>query len=146
MPKPFEVDFRYLVEHIDQMVSETFNDLQSQFLILPKGGGFVEYSDFQDAYEVLKKHTSAFMRFSDETVWAAFREDSLSFLVLRTILGMTPPEWADLTRAERGSDVSQKYARDLDRLCRSERGYFARLISDRRGKTRRRVDDGVSCC
>lgn len=129
--RPFAVNNAYLREHLDEMVSATFSDLQSQFLVLPKGPGFVEYPDFQDAYEVLKRHTSAFSVFNEETVWAALREDALSFVVLRTVLGLNPPEWADLARSERGSDVTQGYARKLDVECRTNRGLFARLTRPR---------------
>jgi hypothetical protein len=96
MLRPFEVTPDHLREHLEEMVDSIFADLQSQFLVLPKGAGFVEYRDFQDAYEVLKRHTAAFSTFTEETVWAALREDALAFLVLRTILGFTPrsgPTW-----------------------------------------------------
>lgn len=144
MPQPFEVDFGYLQDHINEMVDAVFFGLQSQFLVLPKGGGFVEYGDFQDAYEVLKRHTDAFARFSEQEVWSALRADSLSILVLRTILGMTPPEWADLARSDRGSDVTQGFARVLDSRCRSDRGYLSRLSRPRNAKTVDRIDALVS--
>ena len=131
MQRPFEVSTAFLSEHLDEMVDVTFTDLQSQFLVLPKGSGFVDYANFQRAYEVLKKRTAAFVDLSEETVWAALREDSLTLLVLRTILGFTPPEWADIARSERGSDVSQGYARGLDSDVRSNRQLFARLTRPR---------------
>ena len=59
-PKPFEVDLPYLRSHLDEMVESVFSDLQSQFLVLPRGKNLVTYGDFQAAYEVLKRHTSAF--------------------------------------------------------------------------------------
>lgn len=58
MPRPFEVEYDYFLSHLDEMVDVTFSDLQSQFLVLPKGSRFIEYSEFQDAYEVLKKFTA----------------------------------------------------------------------------------------
>jgi hypothetical protein len=126
--RPFEVSFNYLRDHLDEMVDVTFSDLESQFLVLPKGRSFVEYREFQQAYEVLKRHTSAFLNFTEEAVWAALRDDSLSLMVLRTILGMSPPEWADIARSDRGSDVSQGFARSLDVDCRSH-DYFQRRRS-----------------
>lgn len=144
MPRPFEVDYDYLQNHLDEMVDVTFSDLQSQFLVLPKGTGFVEYSNFQDAYETLKKYTSAFSHFAEPDIWNALRADGLSFLVLRTILGMTPPEWADLARSERGSDISQGYARGLDGRCRVRRDYFAHLSRPRDAKAIDRIDALVS--
>jgi hypothetical protein len=123
LTRPFEVNFDYLQEYLDEMVDVTFSDLQSQFLVLPKGRNFIAYSEFQRAYEVLKRHTSAFANLTEVSVWAALREDSLTLLVLRTILGMSPVEWADLARSEHGSDISQSNARGLDVSCRSH-SYF----------------------
>lgn len=131
MPRPFEVTIDYLTDHLDEIVDATFADLQSQFLVLPRGSNFVEYAAFQDAYEVLKRHTAAFHNVTDGTVWAALVEDSLVFTVLRTIMGVTPTELAELTRAERGVRVSQGAARTLDRRCRVDRGYFSRLSRPR---------------
>jgi hypothetical protein len=74
----------------------------------------VTYGDFQAAYEVLKRHTAAFATVSEDTIWHAMRENALALMVLRTILGVSPPEWADLARSERGSDISQNYARGLE--------------------------------
>ena len=70
-PKPFEVDLAYLHSHLDDMVESVFSDLQSQFLVLPRGKNLVTYGDFQAAYEVLKRHTAAFAIFSEETVLAS---------------------------------------------------------------------------
>lgn len=125
MPRPFELNPTELVGRLDEMVDATFGDLQSQFLVLPKSDGFIEYPAFQDAYEVLKRRTNAFGNLTDESVWAALREDALTFVVLRTILGFSPPEWADLARSERGSDVGQGDARAIDSKVRSRRTLFA---------------------
>lgn len=129
---------------MEEMVSTVFGDLQSQFLVLPKGPNFVEYADFQTAYEVLKRETSSFENFTEATVWAALRADAMSFLVLRSILGLSPPEWADLARSELGIDVPQNAARDLDGRVRKERDYYLRLDSSRNGKTKERVNALVS--
>jgi hypothetical protein len=128
---PFEVDMDYLREHLEDMVSSVFVDLQPQVFDMPKGANFVDYQDFQDAYEVLKRQTGAFSVLTDSTVWDALREHALVLVVLRTILGLSPPEWADLARSERGSDINQGYARGLDTDCRSDRALFARLSRPR---------------
>ncbi|MDQ3819517.1 MAG: hypothetical protein M3362_17820, partial [Acidobacteriota bacterium] len=111
MKRPFEVDSDYLRDHLEEMVDITFSDLQSQFLVLPKGNNFVDYREFQEAYEVLKRHTSAFTVFTNEAVWEALREHSLCFLIIRTILGVSPPEWADLANAELDTAITQGYIR-----------------------------------
>lgn len=127
MPHPFEITEEQLGSNLDAMVDATFADIESQFLILPKGNGFVPYSDFQDAYEVLKRHTGAFKMLDEKAVWTALEEDGLSFVVLRTILGLSPPEWADLARSDLDSDVNQGVARSLDTKPRHDRAYFAKL-------------------
>src|SRR5262245_46110869 len=117
------------------MVEVTFADLQSQFLVLPKGGNFGEYPAFQHAYELLKRHTSAFSNFTEATVWVALEENALAFVVLRTILGMTPPEWAELARTERAVNVPQGAARDLDVACHRRRDHLSRLMPSRAAVT-----------
>ena len=126
------------------MVSSLFADLQSQFLVLPKGPNFVEYAEFQTAYEALKRETSSFENFTEATVWAALKADAMSFLVLRTILGFSPPEWADLARSDLGVDVPQNAARDLDSRVRKERDYYSGLDLGRNDKTRQRVSALIS--
>lgn len=140
MPRPFEVEIEYLRTHLEDMVDVTFGDLESQFLLMPKGTGFVEYRDFQGAYEVLKRHTGAFANLNTATVLAALHEDSLAFVVLRSILGMTPPEWADLARSELGSDIDQHAARQLDKRCRLDRNYIAHLARPRNSKALDRIE------
>jgi hypothetical protein len=90
---PFEVDEEYLKKHLDELVTITIAGLGSEFLLLPKGEGFIEYPDFREAYEVLKRSTSAFSRFTIATVNIALLENSRVFGVIRAMLGMTPPEW-----------------------------------------------------
>ena len=144
MKRPFEVTIEELQTNLDDLVSRTFADLQSQFLVLPKGSGFIDYADFQDAYEVLKRHTAAFANLTDATTWAALREDSLCLVVLRAILGMSPPEWAELARTERAIDVPQGIARDFDRRCRSQRMYLANLSRPRHAGALTRIEALVS--
>jgi hypothetical protein len=138
---PFEVGSDYLATHIDEMVDGTFADIQSQFLIVPRGQNFIEFRSFQDAYEDLKQETDAFARFDDETVGRALKRNALVFVVVRTILGVSPPEWAELAKAERDVDVPQNVARQLDGRCRSEAKYFARDLS---ALSRRRIEALVS--
>ena len=123
---PFELAPDQLKARLDEMVEVTFGDLQSQFLTMPKGSSFIEYAEFQKAYEVVKAQTAGFETFTEETVWAAVRHDALSLVVLRTILGCSPPEWADMARSDRGSDITQGAARSLDTQVRKKRDLFAR--------------------
>jgi hypothetical protein len=132
--RPFEVDLEYLRGHLDDLVDVVFSDLQSQFLVLPRGRAFVDYPNFQNAYEVLKRRTNSFEDFNPGAIWAAFEENALCFVVVRTILGVSPPEWADLARAELNS-VTQGYVRNLDGRSRRNHAVFARMTGARRNGT-----------
>lgn len=127
MPEPFEVNVDSLRANIDDFVITTFKHLQSQVLVLPKGPNFIEYGDFEAAYQVLRLETSNFQEFSEEKIWNALRKEALTFVVLRTILGVSPPEWADLARGDLKVDVPQGTVRDLDTRSRQAHSYFARL-------------------
>jgi hypothetical protein len=127
MTHPFELDQEQLTRHLDDMVRITISDLESEFLGLPKGEGFIEYADFRDGLEILKRHTDNFTEFTISTVGEAVRVNSRVLVVLRTILGMTPPEWSDLARTELGLEVGQTPARNLDRNCRSDPNYLRRV-------------------
>ena len=54
MPFPFEVPFSEIQESPDVYVASVFSCLESEFMTMPKGPGFVEYPIFQQAYEALK--------------------------------------------------------------------------------------------
>jgi hypothetical protein len=47
---------------------------------------------------------------------------------VRAILGMTPPEWAELARVEFSADIDQGPARTLDRKCRENASYVQTLV------------------
>ncbi len=135
MPRPFEVSPEELSADIDAFVEATFDDLESSFVVMPKGDVFIEYPRFREAYEVLKRSTRAFRALSPAAVWEAMREDALAFVVVRTILGMTPPEWAELAAGDTGSDVTQGAARGFDKRCRQDPGYVRGLSPTRSAKS-----------
>lgn len=141
--RPFEVSPTELEADLDVFVDVTFADLQSSFLVMPKGDSFVEYPRFREAYETLKRHTGAFRDFSADVVWGTVEEDSLAFVVVRTILGMTPPELAELAATEQGSSVTQGAARTIDKRCRTDKDYVSRLSPSRSAKTLKRMRDMV---
>jgi hypothetical protein len=68
-----------------------------------------------------------FEMFTADRILNALLEDSRTFCVLRAILGVTPPEWAELARFEHFDDIPQNAARTLDRKCREDPGYVRRL-------------------
>ena len=127
MPKtryPFEALPSEIERDEESFISAIFDSLQSSFLLLPRGPGFVTYTEFQQAYEVLKRCTSGFTALDQTTTMDALEEDALAFVVLRTMLGFTPPELAYLASRETGVAVSQGYSRSLDRRVRVDRQMF----------------------
>ncbi len=129
--RPFEVDEQNLRNRLEEFVDITIADLRSEFLMLPKGRGFIEYIDFRDAYEVLKRVTGAFTTFSPDVVHQAVVENARVFCVVRAILGMTPGEWADVARTELSSDIPQNAARQIDRACRANPLYVQEALDTR---------------
>ncbi len=124
MHQPFEVSNAELEANLEGFVDAAYASLESSTLVMPKGAGFVGYDRFSEAYECLKLATAAFRNVQPDTVWNALRADSLSFLVLRTILGMTPPEWGALASAETGIQVEQGTARAIDQKIRTRKDYM----------------------
>lgn len=143
MPRPFEVSPEEIASDIDAFVDTTFADLRYTFQEMPRGNNFVEYTRFRDAYQTLKRKTSAFRDLSADTVWDAMREDAMAFVVLRTILGMTSGEWGALAIDERETKMQPYEAGGIDRNCRVKRGYVANLKPDRSAKTIERMRDMI---
>jgi hypothetical protein len=118
MPFPFEVSFAQVEANLDAFVDEVFGALQSEFLNLPKGQGFIDYSTFSKGYEELKATTKDFRDLSPHPIIATIYRIPISFIVLRAILGFSPPEWAYITTQRSDVVVSQGAARTLDRRIR----------------------------
>lgn len=91
---PFEVPYAELEANLEEYVSAVFSCLESEFLVLQRGAGFIDYAVFEAGYEALKKSTRQFDVVTPGTLLAATVEVPIAFIVLRTILGFTPPEWA----------------------------------------------------
>lgn len=115
---PFEVPFEEIMKDPDIYVSSIFSCLESEFLVIPKGPGFVEYATFEHGYEALKKATSGFKQLSSENVYPVTFSAPISVVVLRSMLGFTPPEWAYSTTQRTGVNVPQGFVRSLDRKIR----------------------------
>ena len=118
MPFPFEVPFKQVQAELDAYVDAVFGALQSEFLIMPKGEGFVEYPVFEQGYEALKRATGNFRNMSPEPVIETVRRTPIALIVLRTMLGFTPPEWAYVTTQRTSIEVPQNAARTIDRKIR----------------------------
>ena len=115
---PFEAGFKELQDNLDHYVDLVFSSLESDFLTMPKGPGFVEYPVFETAYEALKRITANFQSFKTKNICEALFEHPMIFIVLRTMLGFTPPEWAYMASNHTGTAVSQGQVRALDRGIR----------------------------
>ena len=122
MPFPFEVPFKEVQAHIDIYVDEVFSALQSGFMTMPKGRGFVEYPVFEAAYESLKRATHGFRSLDPEDVLKLVQSEPLTTVVLRAMLGFTPSEWADATTGRTKVKVTQRAASSFDRKVRIKPG------------------------
>lgn len=115
---PFEKPFSVIEANIEAYVETVINSLESSFLTMPKGKGFVEYGVFEQGYEGLKRATNGFTNVTCEAIKSAVQEHAISFIVLRAILGFTPPEWAYVASQNSGQNITQGYARGIDRKIR----------------------------
>jgi len=118
MPLPFDATNDELVRRIDEYIDEVMASLESEFLVMPRGPGFVEYARFSAAYEVLRRSTGDFSHTADAQLSQAVDNDNLVLVVIRSILGFTPSEWAHLATRSTGVRVDQGFCRNLDRKVR----------------------------
>ena len=115
---PFEVSLNVFLQDPESYVDAVFSCLESEFLILPKGAGFVEYPVFEQGYEALKIATAGFSQLDPEKVFRVTVSEPISIVVLRSMLGFTPPEWGYVTTQRTGALVTQGFVRSLDRKVR----------------------------
>lgn len=118
MKYPFEADFDDILAQPEPFITAVFSSLASEFLIMPKGKGFLDYPAFEAGYESLKKATGGFTKLEPAAVLAAALEEPVALIVLRAMLGFTPPEWAYLASQKAGPELNQSFIRTLDRDIR----------------------------
>jgi hypothetical protein len=116
--QPFEASFAELEANPEPYIDAIFSGLISEFWVMPKGNGFVDYSTFDAGYEKLKQATGSFATIDSNRILLAVRECPIAFVVLRSMLGFSPPEWAYITTQRSEIPVNQGYARSLDRRFR----------------------------
>lgn len=119
---PFEVPFNEIIENAEQYIDAVFSCLESEFLVMPKGAGFVNYPVFERGYESLKAATRGFTQIEPMDILSVTLMEPISIIVLRTMLGFTPPEWAYATTQRTGVNVTQGFVRTLDRKIRISPG------------------------
>jgi hypothetical protein len=118
MNYPFDASPAELQAKMDAYVASVFSCLVSEFLELPKGAGFIDYPTFEHGYEELKRATNSFAVVDTDLILPVVQSTPISLIVIRAILGFTPPEWACLATQRTGVNVPQGAARSIDRKIR----------------------------
>ncbi|MEK6301906.1 MAG: hypothetical protein AABO41_14435 [Acidobacteriota bacterium] len=86
---------------------------------MPLGLGFVPFPTFEGGYEALKQATNGFTKLDHDAICQTITRCPIAFVVLRAVLGLTPPEWAYVAAQETKTDIPQGFIRTLDRRIRS---------------------------
>lgn len=123
---PFQASEQEVMANLGYFAQQVMERLGSHFLHLPHTDLLVEYDRFAQAYQVLYDATNGFQQVELATVHTAFEIDGMAFLVLRVILGLSPPEWAYLA----GQDVSQGFARYVESRARRGGNLYDRMRQD----------------
>lgn len=118
MPFPFEVGFDEVQSNLDVYVDAVFGCLESEFLVMPKGKGFVEFTTFEAGYETLKRATRNFQNVTPTAIIPAVFDAPISLIILRCMIGFTPSEWAYYASRHTGIEITQGAARTIDRNIR----------------------------
>lgn len=118
MPLRFSFDYTDRTHAFDPLIDEVFGELQSTFLEMPRGDGFTDDATFERGYQSLKRATNDFSDVTPRSVEAAVAAAPIAFVVFRSILGLSPPEWAYVTTERTGVSVEQGAARMLDKKAR----------------------------
>jgi hypothetical protein len=115
---PFEASFDEILTDSDRYIDAVFSCLEWEFLVMPKGSGFIEYPVFDKGYEGLKTVTRGFSELEPAQVLRVTLDEPIAIVVLRTMLGFTPPEWGYVATQRTGINVTQGFVRSLDRKVR----------------------------
>jgi len=118
LKQPFEVPFSDVMAHPEVYVTAVFSSLVSEFLTMPKGEGFIDYATFEAGYEKLKQATAAFQRTTVVEILPVAISNPITIIVLRSILGFSPSEWTCVASQRSGVEITQGFARSLDRKVR----------------------------
>ncbi len=130
MKYPFEATRATILRSPDVYIDSVFASLSSEFMIMPRGEGFVSYPAFEAGYEALKQGTNGFSTLSPDVAFDVIKRKPTAFIVLRAILGISPPEWAYLASQAGGKEISQGFIRSLDRKIRTDPDKPIRLTTE----------------
>ncbi len=143
MKFPFEANLAEIEASPDQFIDSVFSCLESEFLVMPLGQGFVTFPMFEGGYEALKQSTHGFTKLDDNAIYETVVQCPMTFVVLRAMLGFTPPEWAYITSQETKTEISQGFIRAFDRKIRSRPLEPLRLTTEIDSRVRKLVT--VAC-
>ena len=82
MTFPFEADLAEIEASPDQFVDSVFSCLESEFLVMPLGQGFVTFSMFEGGYEALKQVTNGFTALDADAICQTVVRCPMAFVVL----------------------------------------------------------------
>ncbi len=138
-------------QNLDAVIDPAYQDrargvlatLQSYFLEMPRGKSFCERGDFQRGYDVLRGPTGAVADLSGEALLRGIEKEPRVWLVLRSIVGMSPGEAGYMAMEEaslRGQSlyVDQAAMREID--LRARRGEALLFATPPRGAKQREFD------
>lgn len=130
-PYPFNATPEELEAKLEEFVAATVASLASFYLELPRGENFLEYEPFRKAFDELRIVTGDFKALERTVVWEAVKKNAMVLVVLRCILGLSPPELADLAFEETGVQIEQGFARTEDARARTGENSIGRANGDR---------------
>lgn len=114
MPQPFEADPSEVQRDPDKYVDTVIGNLQSQDLMLPNSDNMADFEQFESAMETLAEHTDDLANITFGNLVGAVEENSVVFILIRSILGISPPEWGDFAGDEAGIEIGPTYTRKID--------------------------------
>ncbi len=107
-----------LKRDLDKFVDATISSLSSYYLEIPKGDHWVDPQRFHAAFAVLQSCTGNFASLDRPAIVKAIEAEPLVFVVLRCVVGLSPPELADLACERLEAEISQNFAREQDQRAK----------------------------
>ncbi len=121
---PFEASYVELANNLDLYVQRVFDALTDGpgegFLVLARGSGYLSFQVFRRGYDALAEATEMFSVLDEEAILRAVSSVPVALIVLRAVVGLSPPEWASLTAMFGGERVDQGFTRSLERSIRMD--------------------------
>ena len=127
---PFQATSAQLSSDLPKYTAAVLANLSSHYLEVPRGNAFVTYDRFEAAYGALEHATKGFTILDRRAVLQAVQSNSLVLVVVRTIVGLSPPELADLATGMGYAKVDQQVARYFDQKARSGLNTLAKARPD----------------